>query len=91
MSTKILSLWITRKASDGEYPELIEAWDEYSVDGNWEGWDEAVKKGIASIGTDLDQYRIIELNVSYEAVQNAFTPHVLPAGVVTTGESPDAA
>lgn len=68
----IKSLFITRKGADT--PELIEAWDEYTIDGYPEGFDEACDKALASIGSDLVQWRIIDIEVPYNAVEAAFQP-----------------
>jgi len=60
---KVHTLWITRK-SDREFnPELVNAWDEYSVEGNYEGWQKSCKDALSKVGDDLSDSRVAVLNV----------------------------
>lgn len=51
-------------------PELLVAWDEFSVDANGEGWDKACADAKASRGPG--EYRRIDLIVKEEALKNPF-------------------
>jgi hypothetical protein len=66
----IQTLWLWYKGADG--PDLIEAWDEYGIDNNPEGWQEACEKALASVGDDLRAHRFIRLTVDYEKIEQAF-------------------
>lgn len=70
--TIVKSLWITRKSEPEASPELLEAWDEYSLDANWEGWEEACEKALAAVGSDVDHVRYIDLHVPTRQVNAAF-------------------
>ena len=86
MSTiTIKTLWGWRKNED--FPELMQAWDYYSVDQNYEGWTEACEKAIASWGNDLHAHRYIDLNVPDQQVMETFWPADIDAEVVDTEAS----
>lgn len=51
------TLWGTRKGEAD--PELMVAWDEYSVDGNRQGFAEDCERAIKSWGDDLATHRYI--------------------------------
>jgi hypothetical protein len=71
---KILTLWGIRRGFEEDMPELMEAWDEHSID-NWvEGWEEACDKARASWGDDLVAWRILELDVTNESILAPFAP-----------------
>lgn len=76
----ISTLWITRTYSDA--PEMIEAWSEFDIDANYEGWEAAWKKGLDSIGSDLLEHRTIDLEVPYADIQRAFDSPTVKAAVV---------
>lgn len=67
----IWTLWITRTYAQ-DTPELLEAWSEYDIDANHEGWQEAKQKALDSIGSDLHVYREIDIKVDYEDICKAF-------------------
>src|ERR1035437_5005065 len=67
---QIKTLWGWRKGE--QTPELMQAWDEYSVDSNFDGWEDACATSIASWGDDLDAHRYIDLNVDLIAIEAAF-------------------
>jgi hypothetical protein len=68
----IETLWGVRKGES--VPELMEAWDEYSVDENREGFNEACQNRIASWGDQLDIYRYIQIMVDMDKIEAAFEP-----------------
>lgn len=72
----VKSLWITRK-SEPEYPELLEAWDEYSIDQNPEGFEEACDEAIKAVGTDVEAIRYIDMFVAHQDIDKAFAPPVV--------------
>ena len=62
-------IWaVDEPGSDGAW--LIDCWDEFSIDGNYDGWLEAVKKAEA----EHPVTRITTTVVDYAAVQQAFQP-----------------
>lgn len=71
---EIVTLWATRKSVDAGMhpPELLEAWDDYSIDENFEGWHESCKQAMAAMGDDLDQYRYITFRVDEDFLHDAF-------------------
>ncbi len=75
----IETLWGARRGEST--PELMAAWDEYTID-NWrEGWSEACRKAIESYGSDLDTYRYIVLTVDLGKIEQAFEPTTVDAEV----------
>jgi hypothetical protein len=78
----LYALFALRKGED--IPELLEAWDEYSVDGNWDGWEAARTKALASIGDELHSSAIITITVPVEPIEQALNPRVEVTGEVTT-------
>jgi hypothetical protein len=78
---KIHTVWAVRKCNPGE-PELVTAWDEFSVDANSEGFEEDVKKSLESWGDDLLAFRRIDIRVSYPGILQAFDTTEI-TGVIT--------
>jgi hypothetical protein len=78
---QIKTLWGWRKNED--FPELMQAWDEYSVDQNYEGWRDACDTSIRSWGDDLHAHRYIDLNVRLDAVTAAFESSSINVEVVS--------
>ena len=68
----IKTLWGWRRGTD--FPELMVAWDEYSADENYEGFNEACEKAIREWGSDLREARSIDIKVSEEGIVAAFQP-----------------
>jgi len=75
----IKTLWGVRKGENT--PELMEAWDEYSIDQYREGWSEACQKAIDRWGTDLDAYRYIQIVVNLNKIEQAFAPSTVSGNV----------
>lgn len=71
---EIVSLWATRKSIDAGFhpPELLLAWDEWSIDENAEQWFGDCQKALKAMGDDLDQYRYITIKVSDSVFDRAF-------------------
>lgn len=69
----VRTLWITRKGYSHDLPpELIEGWDEFCIDGNEQGAQEAFAAALDAIGSDLDQFRFIDIAVPLHVVRGAF-------------------
>lgn len=79
----VYSLWGLRKGES--LPELMAAWDEYSVDSYSEGWRESCEKAIASWGADLVESRYVRIQVPGIAIENAFAPIDVDGVVVPDG------
>lgn len=68
----VKTLWGVRKYYENGPPELMEAWDEYTID-NWpEGWEAAREKAIKSWGDELAAWRIVDLVVCADLVKAEF-------------------
>lgn len=85
---QIYSVWITRKGMSDVTPELIEAWDEFSIEENYDGWATAYEEAVASIGSDLDQARVIALDVSQAGILAAFSAADVTAEVSGVVDAP---
>jgi hypothetical protein len=72
--TAVRMLWGQRVVTyDGEYaPELLLAWDEYTLDDNWDGWVEARDASIAELGSELAAHREIIVEVDDDAIDALF-------------------
>ena len=69
---KIYTIW--RNINSFEDAWLINAWDEYSIDGNNEGWQEALKEASNSNKEDI---KVIVVNVDNKELEKLFsTPEV---------------
>lgn len=75
----IHTLWGLRKGTD--FPELMEAWDEFCVDENWDGWKEACDRSIASWGNDIVAHRFVNVTVDEAAINAAFETKSVPGEV----------
>jgi hypothetical protein len=67
-------LFITRKHDENKYPELILAWDEEFINENPEIYDKAYHEALTSIGEDLEEFRMVYLNLNAEDIKEAFDP-----------------
>lgn len=91
---KINALFVTRTHAT-DVPELVEAWDEYTVDENPDGYKAALAKwrGYLNDG-DVDAFTVVTLRVSAQTVLNALYPDpvVVNAEVVdVSGGDPESA
>lgn len=74
---EIQTLWVMRKGADN--PEILEAWDEYEVEENPEGFREACKRALEAVGEDVEtRYVTIKLGVEF---YKAFEPIVVDSAV----------
>ena len=64
---QITTIWA---AHDNKWDQawLVEAWDEYSIENNHEGWAAALKKAEDS----YDEIKVVKLNVSEKTLEKAF-------------------
>lgn len=85
---QLYTVWITRKGYGGDPPELVEAWDEYGIEENYAGWLGAYRAAVASIGDDLEDVRVIVLDVSQDAITEPFRPVDARASVTGVVDPP---
>jgi hypothetical protein len=79
----IHTLWAARKGEST--PELLVAWDEYTLDNSWSGgFDEECDKAIKAMGSDLDEKRYIDIHVSEHRIMEAFNAFYVPGAIDTT-------
>jgi hypothetical protein len=54
-----------KQSYPGEYmPNVVDAWDEYVLEDNWQGYEEALAKHKAGEGTDYEPNGVKELIVT---------------------------
>jgi hypothetical protein len=70
---RIHTVWATRTYSPDE-PELLVAWDEFSIDAHPEGFEEEVTRALGSLGSDLGVHRRIVISVPDRDITTAFLP-----------------
>lgn len=80
---KIYTLWGKRP---DDTTELMVAWDEYCVDGNPEGFEEALAEARKSWGSDLVDDRPLAIEIPDEAVERLFEHKVVKAKMVSNDE-----
>lgn len=79
---KIYSLWFWRR--DDDFPEMLTAWDEWSVEQNPTGWQEDCQKKYQAVKEDDvgGGPREIHFQVNSDEVEKAFYPVVAKGEVV---------
>lgn len=77
----IKSLWAWRKNEDS--PELLLAWDEFSVDENFDGWQNECRTALDSMKSDISDlgYRYLDLRVDASAIEECFYTNEVEAKV----------
>ena len=68
----IATLWIKRKGCEDGPAELIAAWDEYSIEMNFEGWQAACDRELKAVGDDVAAKRFVNLRVNGDLIEEAF-------------------
>jgi len=58
---------------------LVDAWDEYTIDANYEGYEAAIKKARAE--SETGHIAVIKCSMDYERVLAAFRPTEIPLTV----------
>lgn len=84
---KINALFVTRKGNT-DVPELVDAWDEFTIDENLDGYNAAVAKWQGYLATgDVDAFTVVTLRVPEQPVLNALYPDPveLDAEIVADG------
>lgn len=76
---KLRTLWIWRVGAEGA--EMVQAWDEWSVDENGMGWQEACETTLKEAGDDVLEHRYIDVEIDYRKVEDIFRPGSLPGEV----------
>lgn len=68
----VKSLWFWRKGEDS--PEMLTAWDEFTVDENWEGWQADCAKHLDAVRPDMSDlgYRYVDIRVDAETIEQMF-------------------
>jgi hypothetical protein len=72
---KIHTIWATENNPAEAW--IVDAWDEYSIDNNKEGWDESLKRA----RHEYPHVRVVVLSVGDAAIQRAFSPSEVSASV----------
>ena len=70
---KIVALFGIR-AYEPDLPELMAAWDEYAIDDNGEGWQQAKADAIFGIGDELLTSAEITIDVSESLILSILRP-----------------
>jgi len=83
----VRGLWVTRKSIDAGHhpPELLVAWDEWTIDENQEGWAAECQAALEAVGDDLAAYRYIDFRFDGEDVAAPF--ETATVGVKVHGHS----
>ena len=67
----------------GEYgPEVLVCWDEFCVDENPEGWDEAVAEAEAKYAKEFISFRVIKVQVDGDMIRDILVKTPTVAGTV---------
>ena len=72
MSFHVATLWITRQSEDT--PELLVAWDNFTIDGNPGGFTEACTSALAAVGGDVRDTAYLTIVVPEEPIFAALYP-----------------
>lgn len=84
---RIHATFVTFKSGmPGDSPELLHAWDEYSIDSNPEGFDTTRTDALTSYGDDVDQVVDVVLEVPMKQLMERFTPARIPVRLVYEGD-----
>ena len=84
----LATLWIKRKGDPDVVPECILCWDEYAIEENYDGWQQAVEAALQSIGSDLDSYRLFSVSVPLKPIAHSFHMQNVKAGSVSQLDDP---
>jgi len=69
---KIWMIWARDNSDTSGVLWLVEAWDDDSVSGNYDGWEEAIEKAKAEYGGF--NVRIASTNVDFDQIAKSFEP-----------------
>lgn len=70
----VKTVWFWRKGEDS--PELLVAWDDFTVDNNPDGFEEAIKRAYAEVESEDNGsgIRRVNLNFDFDPIERAFWP-----------------
>lgn len=68
-----ISILFGQRRSQPEAIEVMVSWDEYCIDSNPGGFEEACEEAKKSWGDELLQWRVIDIEVAEDEVQDRFT------------------
>jgi len=83
MSFHLSTLWITRHSDDT--PELLAAWDQFSIDGNPGGFTAACENALDAVGDDVRDMAYLTIVVPEEPIFAALYPSNVQAEKVLPG------
>lgn len=87
----IACLFIKRKFNMDAPPELVAAWDGWSIEENFEGWQQACKTALESIGDDIGAFRYVNVKIPGDDVEELFREYVtVEAVAVSEMDAPSA-
>lgn len=76
---KIHCFFIVRDERSG--PELLEAWDEYTIEDNPGGWEDACKASLARLQTSIQTHVVVVIEVSDDALNKKLFPDSIPGSI----------
>lgn len=81
---KIQCLFVIRDRHHGlpGCPELLEAWDEYSIDENVEGWHEACTKALAALEGEYLKHAYVDIEVDIDDITDKIMGSTISGKVV---------
>lgn len=84
---KVHILFILRKESYPEEhaPEARIVWDEFSVDENPQGFEEACAKDLKEVGDDIQAHRVIPVNVPQAEIRRLLLTTPTVQGKIVEG------
>lgn len=86
----VATLWIKRKGCEDGPPELIVAWDGYSIEENWQGWSDACARELKMIGDDVVAHRFLNIHLKDDEIEKYFTEfQSIPVERVTELDDPE--
>ena len=68
----IATLWIKRKGYEDGPAELLVAWDGWSIEEKFEGWQAACDRELKAVGDDAVAKRFVNLHVKDDVIEESF-------------------
>lgn len=78
----IKCLFITRKSEPNNMPELILAWDEYTMEGNPGGFERECRHQLSGWEDEIEAKRIVNIEIEDDIIEGLFTVPVIEATVL---------
>lgn len=63
-------------------PNVMDAWDEFALEENFEGYEESLKRYEARVGLNYEWVRVLVVDIPDDVVENLNKPPVVVAKVV---------